>query len=153
MKVRFLLLSIICCSVFCSCTKIDVFEKDTAIPQYQWADTFVPSFDFDITDTAAQYKLYIVLRHTDAYGYNNIWLNIGSRFPGTGVRYQKVELQLGNDADGWAGAGMDDIWEVRKPIATGVFKSGKYTFSIGQIMRENPLPDIMSVGIRVEKLD
>ncbi|HTB52733.1 MAG TPA: gliding motility lipoprotein GldH [Ferruginibacter sp.] len=153
MKVRFLLLSITCCLFFCSCNKLDVFEKDTTIPQYEWSSTFQPSFDFDITDTASTYRLYIVLRHTDAYRYNNIWLNIGSKFPGDTMSYQKLELELGNDAAGWEGSGMDDIWEVRKPIAKGAFKTGKYTFSIAQIMRENPLPNIMSIGMRMEKMN
>jgi gliding motility-associated lipoprotein GldH len=30
-------------------------------------------------------------------------------------------------------------------------KRGKYTFKIKQYMRQDPLPDIMSIGIRVEK--
>ena len=153
MKVRFLLLSITCCLFFYSCNKLDVFEKDTTIPQYEWSSTFRPSFDFDIIDTTSTYRLYIVLRHTDAYRYNNIWLNIGSKFPGDTMSYQKLELGLGNDATGWEGSGMDDIWEVRKPIAKGAFKIGKYTFSIAQIMRENPLPNIMSIGMRMEKMN
>jgi len=152
-KVRFLLVSISCCLLLCSCAKLNVYEKDATIPQYQWANTFKPSFDFDITDTTVQYKLSIVLRHTDAYRYNNIWLNIASKFPGDTITYQKLELQLGNDANGWDGNGLDDIWEVRKPIARGPFKAGKYTFSIGQIMREDPLPNIMSVGVRIEKIE
>jgi gliding motility-associated lipoprotein GldH len=151
-KARFLLVAISCCLLFTSCKQLDVFEKDTPIPQYLWADTFKPSFDFDITDTTVQYKLFIVIRHTDAYRYNNIWLNIGSKFPDEKLTNQKLELQLGNDATGWDGNGMDDIWEVRKPIAKGNFKAGKYTFTIGQIMRENPLPNIMSVGVRIEKV-
>jgi gliding motility-associated lipoprotein GldH len=151
-KARFLLVAISCCLLFCSCTKLDVFEKDTTIPQYLWAGTFKPSFGFDITDTTVQYKLFIIVRHTDAYRYDNIWLNIGSKFPGDTMSYQKLELQLGNDATGWEGNGMDDIWEVRKSIAKGAFRAGKYTFSIAQIMREDPLPNIMSVGVRIEKV-
>ena len=150
-KVRFLLVAVFCCLLFSSCTKLNVYEKNTTIPQYLWASAFKPSFDFDITDTTVQYKLSIVVRHTDAYRYNNIWLNIGSKFPGDAITYQKLELQLGNDANGWDGNGLDDIWEVRKTIARGPFKAGKYSFSIAQIMREDPLPNIMSVGVRIEK--
>ena len=151
-KARVLLVVISFCLLLSSCTQLDVFEKDTTIPQYLWADTFKPAFNFDITDTTVQYKLFIVVRHTDAYRYDNLWLNIGSKFPGDTMSYQKLELQLGNDATGWDGNGMDDIWEVRKPIARGAFRAGKYTFSIGQIMREDPLPNIMSVGVRIEKV-
>jgi hypothetical protein len=50
---------------------------------------------------------------------------------------------------------MDDIWEVRKPVTKGPVKFGKtgtYTFSLAQVMRENPLPNIMNAGIRVQRV-
>jgi gliding motility-associated lipoprotein GldH len=138
-----------------SCNKVDVFEKNTAIPGHKWAYNFKPVADFTITDTSSLYNLYVVLRHTDAYGYNNIWLNIGSQSPADTMRYQRFDLQLATDARGWEGAGMDDIWEIRKSVTNGPFKfnkTGVYKFSVAQVMRENPLPEIMNVGIRVEKV-
>ena len=138
-----------------ACSKVDVFEKNTSIPGYQWQYSLQPVFDFNISDTASLYNLYVVLRHTDAYHYNNIWLNIGTQLPADTMRYQRFDLQLGTDAGGWEGTGMDDIWELRKPITKGPFKfnkPGNYKFSIAQAMRENPLPEIMSVGVRVEKV-
>ena len=138
-----------------SCSKIDVFEKNIAITSHQWQYSFQPVFEFDIIDTASLYSLYVVLRHTDAYRYNNIWLNIGSQAPSDTIRYQRFELPLGTDAMGWEGMGMDDIWEIRKPITKGPFKfnrAGTYKFTVAQVMRENPLPEILSVGMRVEKV-
>lgn len=143
--------------IFSSCKQIDVFEKNTAVPDYKWSYSWKPSFDFDISDTTKSYKVYIVLRHTDAYKYNNIWLNIGTQFPSdSSMKSQRFELALGSDAKGWEGTGMDDIWEVRKLITNGPVrfsKAGKYKFSIAQIMREDPLPNVMSIGVRVEKAD
>jgi gliding motility-associated lipoprotein GldH len=140
---------------FVSCTQIDSFEQDATIPKYEWHYDYTPSFDFTITDTAAQYNLYIVLRHTDAYRYNNICLNVGTQWQADTVAYQRFDLALGSDASGWEGTGMDDIWEVRKSITEGPFKfkrPGNYKFIVAQQMRENPLNDMMSVGIRVEKM-
>jgi gliding motility-associated lipoprotein GldH len=97
-----------------------------------------------------------VLRHTDAYIYNNIWLALGSQAPGDTMRFQNINLELGNDAMGWEGTGMDDIFEIRKNITNGPIpfkKTGDYTFTIAQIMRENPLKHILNVGIRVEKVE
>jgi len=152
----FFLLPIVVCLVFTSCNKLDIFEKNISVPDYKWQNNWKPGFDFIISDTSTTYKLYIVLRHTDAYRYNNIWLNIGTRFPGDSVfKYQRFELVLSNDAKGWEGTGMDDIWEVRKLITNGPVKfskPGNYQFTVAQIMRENPLPNIMSVGVRVERV-
>jgi gliding motility-associated lipoprotein GldH len=149
-----LLALIVCC--LSSCAKLDVYEKNISIPKYEWAYSLQPTFDFDITDTASLYNVFIVLRHTDAYRYNNIWLNAGSKAPGdSSMRYQRLDLQLGSDAKGWEGTGMDDIWELRKPITNGPVKfkkAGAYSFSLAQVMRESPLQHIMSVGVRVEKI-
>ncbi len=153
---HFLVVFIIITSTFLTaCTRLDVFEKNRVIPKNQWPYSLQPSFDFIIKDTTASYNVYIVLRHTDAYRYNNIWLNVGTQSPGDSTRYQKFELQLGTDAKGWEGTGMDDIWELRKLITNGPVKfnkAGNYHFSVAQIMRENPLHHIMNIGIRVEKI-
>ena len=150
----FILITVISCWLT-ACTQLDVFEKNKTIPQSSWVTTLQPGFDFIIKDIKAQYNIYIVLRHTDAYRYNNIWLNIGTQSPGDTTRFQKFDLQFGTDATGWEGTGMDDIWEVRKLITNGpvIFnKAGNYHFSVAHIMRENPLPNILSVGLRVEKV-
>lgn len=139
-----------------SCRNLDVYEKNVPIPDYTWNAGFTPEFVFEITDTAAQYNVYAVLRHTSAYRYNNIWLRVGTAFPGDSMRYERVELRLGSDAGGWEGNGMDDIWEVRKPLTPGpvrLGKKGRYRFSLAQIMREEKLPAMMSAGIRVEKVN
>ena len=150
-KLFILLLAII---LFSSCTRLDVFEKNTTIPGMKWNTNFIASGTVNISDTVSAYNIYIVMRHTDAYNYNNIWLNTGLQTPGDSMKFQKINLTLGNDASGWEGSGMNDIWEVRKLIS-GVPKrfihSGRYNFSIQQIMRDDPLREVMSIGIRLEK--
>jgi gliding motility-associated lipoprotein GldH len=137
-----------------SCTKLETFEKNTSIPNYQWKSSFEVKGSFSIADTTAAYNTYIVLRHTDAYKYNNIWLKVGIQPPADSMHYQKVDLSLGTDATGWAGTGMNDIWEVRQPLFGGPFKfkkPGTYSFIITQIMRDDPLPSVMSAGLRLQK--
>jgi gliding motility-associated lipoprotein GldH len=149
-----LLIPVICCFLYSSCTQLNSFEKNTSIPQYQWHNNFAVKGSFSIADTSVKYSAYIVLRHTDAYKYNNIWLNIAVQAPGDSLRYQKVDVHLGSDATGWVGTGMNDIWEVRQLLSLPSLKfniPGNYNFSITQIMRDDPLPAVMSAGIRVEK--
>src|SRR5690348_3082171 len=90
-------------SVLSSCNKLDVYEKITAIPKFEWHYNFVPSFQFDIKDTASQYNVYMILRHTDAYNYSNIRLNVGQQNPGDTMFYQRLNLVLASDAKGWDG--------------------------------------------------
>jgi gliding motility-associated lipoprotein GldH len=143
-----------CILVFCltACNQIELFEKNTPIPNLKWQNNFNATGVFNITDTTSLYNVFVVLRHTDAYAYNNIWLKIGLQAPGDSMKTQKINLSLGSDAQGWEGVGMNDIWEVRKPIARLPLKKGNYNFSISQIMRDNPLEHLMSVGLRLEKV-
>ncbi len=139
-----------------SCIKIDQFEKTVKMPSREWFYNNTPAFTFHITDTNTLYNLYIVLRHTDAYNYNNIWLRLGTQFPGDSMKFQNINLTLASDSKGWEGNGMDDIFEVRKNISRGPVsfkKPGDYTFSVSQIMRENPLENILNVGVRVERVN
>jgi gliding motility-associated lipoprotein GldH len=138
-----------------SCAKLDVFEKYVEIPRHEWTYNNSPSFNFMISDTSASYNIFIVVRHTDAYNYNNLWLRVGSQAPGDTARSQNIDITLGSDAKGWEGIGMDDIFEFRKNITPGPLpfkKPGTYKFTIAHIMRENPLHHILSIGLRVEKV-
>ena len=137
-----------------SCKQIDIFEKNTVIPNYEWKSNFIVSGSFKITDTISAYSICLVLRHTDAYKYNNIWLNIGLQPPGDSLIKQKVDLKLGDDANGWEGNGMNDIWELRKLLngePRRFKKAGEYHFTIAQVMRDEPLLQVMSAGLRIEK--
>jgi gliding motility-associated lipoprotein GldH len=141
--------------IFSSCKNIDLFEKNINIPNISWKSDFVASGQFNIKDSSSLYNVSIVFRHTDAYQYNNIWLNISLQAAGDTAITQKINLPLGSDAQGWEGAGMNDIWEVRKLLTNTPIplKSSTYNFSIAQIMRDNPLKHIMSVGLRIEKVN
>ena len=139
--------------LFISCTTIDLYEKTTAIPGQAWANNFRPSFDFTIKDTSALYQLFLVLRHNEKYNYSNIYINLYILAPGqdTTIKIQR-NLTLATNEKGWEATGMDDIYEHR--IALGepqTLKAGNYKFSLEQIMRENPLQNVLDAGIRVEK--
>ncbi len=135
------------------CIEINLFEKQVPIEGQSWSRSYTPEFSFEIRDTVSLYNVYIVIRHTDLYGYNNLWLNIGRQAPGDSMRFEKYNFALA-DAKGWEGTGMDDIFEVRKLFATGTFRqAGTYKFAIAQIMRDDPLRYIMSVGLRVERVE
>jgi gliding motility-associated lipoprotein GldH len=94
------------------------------------------------------------LRHSDAYLYNNIWIKGTVREPGdSAARSQNYDLTLATNDKGWLGSGMDDIYEHRVLIQpeTRFTRPGTYSFTLEQIMRDDPLPYVLNVGVRVEK--
>lgn len=140
-----------------SCQTIDLYEKTVTIPAHKWKSSFKPSFTFTIKDTTAAYQLYVTLRHKDKYNYNNIYINLTTKQPGQdSTQSARYDLKLGTDEDGWLGSGMDDIYEHRIPLTPvgtpfRFQKAGDYTFTLEQIMREDPLENVMNVGLRIEK--
>jgi gliding motility-associated lipoprotein GldH len=146
---------VVVCLFASSCGTTDVFEKNLSIPGHEWSSSFRPEISFDVTDTTSYYNLYVVLRHTDAYRYNNIWMNVYVQMPGDTMRRQRLDLRLATDDKGWLGTGMDDIFEHRILIThepQRLQKAGTYRFRLENIMREDPLQHVMNVGIRVEKV-
>ena len=142
-----------------ACTPLDLYEKNVSIPGHAWEKEFKPSFTFVIRDTTAVYDLKLVLRHSDRYNYNNIWLNLGIQGPGqdsaTRIRMERI---LATDEKGWLASGMDDLYEHRISVndilseqGISLRKAGTYRFTLEQIMRENPLRHVLNAGLRIEK--
>lgn len=139
--------------VIVGCQPINLFEQNTIYPDHQWPSKQVNGYQFNITDTNALYNVYFVIRHHNAYHYKNIWLQVNTKAPADTLVTQIVNLNLADDLHGWLGAGMDDIYDHRiainaKPLK---FKKGLYHISMQHIMREDPLQNVLSTGIRVEK--
>ncbi|MFL5789234.1 MAG: gliding motility lipoprotein GldH [Flavisolibacter sp.] len=141
---------------FTGCNTIDLYEKVMPIPSHSWKSNFKPKFVFTIKDTTSPYQLYIILRHNEKYNYNNIWLNLYAEGAGGAEEKFMLELPLASKDKGWLGVGMDDLYEHRialtlDPQKFNFKRSGQYTFTLEQIMREDPLQNVMDIGLRLEK--
>ena len=151
---RFLLLPVAFTLCLAACTTADLYEKTVPLSNHEWKSDYKPEFNFTITDSTALYQPFFVIRHTEKYNYNNIWINLLFQLPGDTLRTEMHEIPLATNERGWLGKGMDDIYEHRhqltqRPIA---LKAGSYKFMLENVMREDPLKHVLNVGIRVEKL-
>jgi len=84
-------------------------------------------------------------------------VNLITKQPGAdSTNTAKYDLTLATNEKGWLTSGMDDIYEHHLPLTpTGqdfyFKKAGNYTFTIEQIMREDPLENVLNAGLRIEK--
>jgi len=76
-----IILAVCLISTLWSCNKLDSFEQTVFFPEHQWASKNQPSFQFEVKDTVASYNIYVVIRHEDAFHFNNLWLNIITTAP------------------------------------------------------------------------
>jgi gliding motility-associated lipoprotein GldH len=150
-------LLLICAALLTGCMPSPYYQKQYSVPQNAWQYQFKPSFKFDITDTAARYNLSFLIRHTEAYPYSNIWVWVHIKQPGSdSFERSRIEIPLAEATGKWMGRGMGEIWEQSMPVTTNanatIFnKTGTYEIQLEQNMRINPLPEVLQVGLRVEK--
>ncbi len=137
-----------------SCKTATLYEQNTFLPDHQWSAKTINGYQFNIEDTNSMYKVFFVIRHHNAYHYKNIWIQVDMKAPGDTLVKQTLNLNLADDLNGWLGTGMDDIYDQRIPITPKAIKfhKGICHFSVQHTMREDPLQNILSTGIRVEKV-
>lgn len=155
MKIRSVILFSIFIStfVFQSCENNRVFEKNISLEKSSWKNSDKIKLEVDVQDTSATYNVYINVRHNSVYPYSNLWVLITTTSPDGNSQKQRIEIQLANEDGAWHGEGMGDIWDLKQLAQQNAIfnKKGIYSFEFEQIMREDPLPGIMAMGIRVEK--
>lgn len=138
------------------CIPSNTFEKNEVIKNHKWNTNDVKAYVFDIQDTASEYLMYATIRHTDGYNFSNIWLQAETIKPDSTSKKQRIELPLAETSGRWTGKGMNEIYEHKIRLsgntATKFDQAGRYTIKLKQIMRENPLQEVMSVGIRLERI-
>ncbi|MGC4058305.1 MAG: gliding motility lipoprotein GldH [Chitinophagaceae bacterium] len=156
-----------------SCIQSPYFQKTYDIPGNKWKLDYHPSFVLDIEDTTIHYNISFLIRHTNNYPYSNIWLKLGIKGPGdTTFTNTRVEVPLATPQGQWLGTGMGEIYEQRRMIVVdhnaipvtldlvslsensynNLFsKKGRYEIRLEHNMRDNMLPDVLQVGLRIEK--
>ncbi|MEO8147313.1 MAG: gliding motility lipoprotein GldH [Bacteroidia bacterium] len=155
-------LSVLCCytvavtlfSALTCCDKERVFEQNQKINDRSWSENNPLVFNVDIKDTASYYNMYINIRNADTYRFSNLYIFMTTKLPMNQIEKDTLQLVLANDEGKWLGSGLGDIFESRILFKEKIkfINSGNYQFTMQQAMRLNPLPGILDVGIRVEKV-
>ena len=136
-----------------ACDKNRVFEENTPIADHSWDPAQVVRFEVNIEDTVSPHNFFVNVRNGDAYRYSNLYLFINTTFPDGRRSHDTLECILADDRGRWLGEGIGDLYSsqilfkknVRFPL------SGTYTFEFMQGMREDNLPMITDIGMRIEK--
>lgn len=149
------LLFILAPLLLAACDNKRIYEQNADIPDNNWAVAFTPEFTFDISDTAQTYMVYFNVRNAISYDYYNLYVRHNLFGPdGKQLSSQLHELYLLDPKTGEPrGSGSGDLFDHRvlalRDVKFG--KPGTYKLKLTQYMRRDPLPGIVSVGVRVEK--
>lgn len=153
---KFLLLSLLPAVLsLAACDRDRVFEQNKNIASNAWHIDSVATFNFEIADTSIAYDVYYNVRNSLDYPFYNLYVSYyledstGKQLSTNLHEMELMDAQTGKPF----GKGLSNIYD-HQFLALQNLKfpyAGKYTFKIKQYMRQDPLPEIYSVGIRVEK--
>ncbi|KAB1066840.1 gliding motility lipoprotein GldH [Tamlana haliotis] len=159
LKNRVLLLGLCVFFTLVSCDSQYYFDEYKAVPK-KWHKDSIVSFKINTPDSISPYDLFINLRNTNAYKYNNLFLIVEMQFPHGKRVKDTLEYRMADPSGKLLGAGYSDIKENKLWYKEQVIfsESGEYEVKIQQAMRENgmvngveALEGITDVGFSIEK--
>ncbi len=147
-------MTIIACFLFLSCGGPTVFDRYQQIEGRYWEKEKEYFFTFEIDDTTYTYDLSLEIRNNNLYPYQNLWIFWDEKQPSQTILKDTIECILADDYGKWFGKGIS-LYESSFPLRSGYYfaEKGSYTFSFRQGMRNDKLPGIQEVGLKVVKSD
>lgn len=122
------------------------YPDGTITSSDKWAIDSVLRFDYAISDTAADYRMIVYVRHSERYPYQNMWLFIGD-----GQRQDTIEFYLADDRGQWLGDQNHGFIEM--PVLLEEEKhfpdTGAYSLTIQHGMRDSLLRGITDIGVEI----
>ncbi|GAB4403190.1 MAG: gliding motility lipoprotein GldH [Microscillaceae bacterium] len=145
------------CLALWACNPQHFYEKNYELPQKKWAVDSVLVFHLDIKEVQQAYNFYYNLRCSADYPFQNLYVTFFlENEQGKVVAEELQNITLFEAKTGRPlGEGFGNLYSYQLPIPklSGFRfpKPGKYTYRLVQYMRRDPLPEVVSVGLKVEK--
>jgi len=136
-----------------SCIDGAYYEKNFTMPNQSWSYDNIQKFEVDIDDSTVKYDVYINLRHSANYKFSNVFILFHEKGKGLKDTVYRKEIVLAQLDGRWLSNSAGGIYE-NQYLAKENFTfpdTGKYEFAVEQNMRENPLKEIINVGIKLVK--
>ena len=139
---------------FVSCQNENKKEVYHSFNNNTWNTDSIVSFELDNIDTTSSHDLYLMVRHTTNFKFQNLFL-----FTNFENQQDTLELFLSEKSGRWLGKGFGEIKELKIRIKKNVnFKENQdQIFSVEQAMRYEDLEktinltEIVAVGIGLYK--
>ncbi len=138
-----------------ACDRNRVYEENTDLPGHTWPADTVPQFAFEISNADIGYNIYLNLRNGIDYPHSNIYVQyilsdslqqpLEKELRNFQLFHPKTGYPFGSGSGGVYAHEFDLLMDYHFP------HEGRYVISLAQFMRYEALPEIYSVGVRIEK--
>ena len=144
--------------VMLSCDNKRVFDEYKSVPN-QWHKDSVITFNLQVPDSTKAYDLFVNLRNTNAYKYNNLYLIVDMKFPHGKTIKDTLEYRMASPNGELLGTGITGVKENKLWYKKAVIfnENGNYQIKIKHAMRENGkvngvvnLEGVTDIGFRIE---
>lgn len=126
-----------------SCQRNTLYHSYQPVNSMGWHknDTMIYSLNSPIA--SQNLMLEIGLRHTDAYPYRDLWLN---------VNQDTVHIYLTDSVGHWKGKGIGELRSLIQTVSFSHQKDSIKDIRITHIMTDKNLIGIHDIGIRIDKM-
>lgn len=131
------------------CQRGVVYNEFQQLPAQGWEADSALQFVPTLTDTLGSYQMQIIVRHTDRYAYQNLWLFVDVQKDSILLHRDTIESYLANERGEWYGSGMSKMTLPLLYMENIALPAGEYKITVQQGMREEQLRGITDVGLKV----
>ncbi|MDR2065572.1 MAG: gliding motility lipoprotein GldH [Prevotellaceae bacterium] len=141
--------------LFASCTDNGIYRQNKPIASTGWHKDSTAQFTAPVADTISEFDIYIYVRNTNDYPFQNLYLFLKTTSPRGISAADTINLIIADDYGKWTGKSISRIWENKFPYIGNIkfANSGNYVFDIRQGMRLDVLKGISDVGIEIKYKD
>ena len=141
-----------------SCDSNRIFDSYKSVSN-QWHKDSIITFNVTPTDSVNPYDLFVNIRNTNDYKYNNLYLIVEIDFPNGKVIKDTLQYTMAKPNGELLGSGFSDVKENKLWYKEHMMfeENGDYKVSIQHAMRENGVVDgveylegITDIGLRIE---
>jgi gliding motility-associated lipoprotein GldH len=149
------LIGVILLALVISCDENRVFEDNINQPNAYWLADSIAHFEFLISDIGPSYNILFNVRNGVHFPHSNLYIKyflLDSL--GNPLENELRNFELFHAKSGYPlGDGAGDIFESQFLLLKNYSfpDTGRYQINLQQYMRYDSLPEIYSVGVRVER--
>ena len=139
--------------LFYACAETPFFESKIDIPDAVWSYNYKPSFTVPVTDTTQKQDLFLELKHSPEFGYQNLYLKINTQFPNGEIKEEQLSIDLANNMGDWIGKCNGANCQINIYLLENFKFSepGDYKFSFEQYSRSDKLEGIQSLNFKINR--
>lgn len=134
-----------------SCGDPALVDKNIAIDSEAWDYKKQVQFEVDVENNSQSYDIFLNFRHKSSYPYSNIFVLFHQQHPDGHQDTSRVEIRLAEPDGRWLGSGTGALFSYQQLVKSNYYfpDTGRYVLSFEQNMRENPLPGVSDIGVRI----